>query len=106
MQGKQHHPEGDVLYHLLQCYVMAVEELPYDEEFQLAALLHDVGKGLDANDHVGSGLEALEGHITDRTAWLIEHHMEAIQDLAISTGRSPECEFGLKSGMSNTLRYH
>jgi hypothetical protein len=68
MQGKQHHPEGDVLYHLLQCYVLAVEELPYDEEFQLAALLHDVGKGLDANDHVGSGLEALGCHITARTA--------------------------------------
>lgn len=79
MQGKQHHPEGDVLYHLLQCYVLAVDELPYDEEFQLAALLHDVGKGLDANDHVRSGLEALEGHITTRTVWLIEHHMEAHQ---------------------------
>ena len=79
MQGKVHHPEGDVLYHLLQCYMLAVDELPYDEEFQLAALLHDVGKGLDANDHVGSGLEALEGHITPRTAWLIEHHMEAHQ---------------------------
>jgi predicted HD phosphohydrolase len=68
-----------VLYHLLQCYVLAVEELPYDEEFQLAALLHDVGKGLDADDHVRSGLEALDGHITARTAWLIEHHMEAHQ---------------------------
>ncbi|MBC7964939.1 MAG: HD domain-containing protein [Fuerstia sp.] len=51
----------------------------HGEEFQLAALLHDVGKGLDADDHVGSGLEALEGHITPRTAWLIEHHMEAHQ---------------------------
>lgn len=51
----------------------------HDEEFQLAALLHDVGKGLDADDHVGSGLKALEGHITPRTAWLIEHHMEAHQ---------------------------
>ena len=24
-----------------------------------------------------AGLEALDGFITDRTAWLIEHHMEA-----------------------------
>jgi|GEM_PF-4924571 len=39
MQGKQHHPEGDVLYHLLQCYVLAFNEQPHDEEFQLAALL-------------------------------------------------------------------
>ena len=47
MQDQYFHPEGDVLYHLLQCYVLAKDELPYDEEFQLAALLHDVGKGLD-----------------------------------------------------------
>lgn len=76
MQGREYHPEGDVLYHLLQCYVLAVDELPYDEEFQLAALLHDVGKGIDANDHVRSGVEALDGFITPRTAWLIEHHMD------------------------------
>ena len=40
----------------------------------LAALLHDVGKGLDPSDHVSAGLEALDGLITERTAWLIEHH--------------------------------
>ena len=76
MQDEHYHPEGDVLYHLLQCYVLARDELPYDEEFQLAALLHDVGKGLDKHNHVEAGLEALEGHITPRTAWLIEHHMD------------------------------
>jgi hypothetical protein len=79
MQDKHYHPEGDVLYHLLQTYVLARIELPYDEEFQLAALLHDVGKGLDPHDHVAAGLEALEGHITPRTAWFIEHHMEVHQ---------------------------
>ena len=79
MQDEHFHPEGDVLYHLLQCYVLARNELPYDEEFQLAALLHDVGKGLDKHHHVEAGLEALEGHISDRTAWLIEHHMEVHQ---------------------------
>jgi hypothetical protein len=36
-----------------------------------------VGKGLDPQDHVAAALEALEGTITPRTAWLIEHHMEA-----------------------------
>ena len=71
------HPEGDVLYHSLQVFDLACDELPYDEEFLLAALLHDVGKGIDKDDHVGSGLEALEGFISPRTAWLIEHHMEA-----------------------------
>lgn len=79
MQDTHYHPEGDVLYHLLQTYVLARNELPYDEEFQLAALLHDIGKGLDPHDHVATGLEALEGHITDRTAWFIEHHMEVHQ---------------------------
>ncbi len=76
-QGKRHHPEGDVLYHSLQVFVLARDESPWDEELLLAALLHDVGKGLDPLDHVTAGLEALEGHITDRTAWLIENHMDA-----------------------------
>ena len=76
-QKPQYHPEGDALYHSLQVFELARDELPYDEEFLLAALLHDVGKGLDPQDHVGAALEALEGHITPRTAWLIEHHSEA-----------------------------
>ncbi len=76
-QPRKYHPEGDVLYHSLQVYDRARDELPYDEEFLLAALLHDVGKGIDAADHVSAGLEALEGFITERTRWLIEHHMEA-----------------------------
>ena len=79
MQDQYYHPEGDVLYHSLQCYVLARNELPYDEEFQLAALLHDVGKGLDKDRHVEAGLEALEGTISERTAWLIEHHMDVHQ---------------------------
>ena len=77
MQRPQSHPEGDALYHSLQVFELAREELPYDEEFLLAALLHDVGKGLDPQDHIGAALEALDGHITPRTAWFIEHHTEA-----------------------------
>src|SRR5262249_8920439 len=69
-------PEGDALYHSLQVFELARDELPYDEEFLLAALLHDIGKGIDADNHVVTALEALEGFITERTAWLIEHHME------------------------------
>ncbi len=76
-QAKKYHPEGDVLYHSLQVFDLAREERPYDEEFLLAALLHDVGKGIDPDDHVAAGLEALADYITPRTAWLIEHHMEA-----------------------------
>lgn len=76
-QSPKYHPEGDALYHSLQVYDLACDELPYDEEFLLAALLHDVGKGIDKHDHVAAGLEALEGFISERTAWLIEFHMEA-----------------------------
>jgi predicted nucleotidyltransferase len=76
-QRPEHHPEGDVLYHSLQVFELARQRLPYDEEFLLAALLHDVGKGIDRRDHVAATLEALDGLITPRTAWLIEHHMEA-----------------------------
>jgi hypothetical protein len=76
-QHPKYHPEGDVLYHSLQVFDLARDELPYDEEFLLAALLHDIGKGIDPRDHVRAGLEALEGFITERTHWLIEHHMLA-----------------------------
>lgn len=76
-QSPKYHPEGDVLYHLLQVFERAREVRPYDEEFLLAALLHDVGKGLDPLDHVGAALSVLEGLITPRTRFLIEHHMQA-----------------------------
>ncbi|MBY0514804.1 MAG: HD domain-containing protein [Gemmataceae bacterium] len=76
-QNPKWHPEGDVLYHLLQVFELAREERPWDEEFLTAALLHDVGKGIDPHDHVAAGLQALDGLITERTAWLIEHHMLA-----------------------------
>jgi len=76
-ENPKYHPEGDALYHSLQVFDLARDELPYDEEFLLAALLHDVGKAIDPVDHTASGLEALEELITPRTAWLIAHHMEA-----------------------------
>jgi predicted HD phosphohydrolase len=76
-QSVKYHPEGDVLYHSLQVFERAREERPYDEEFLLAALLHDVGKGIDPGNHVTAALEALDGLITDRTRFFIEHHMDA-----------------------------
>ena len=84
-QNLKYHPEGDVLYHSLQVFDHARDELPYDEEFLSAALLHDVGKGIDMRNHVVAGLEALDGRISERTSWLIEHHMlaHAISDQTI-----------------------
>lgn len=39
-------------------------------------LLHDVGKAIDPQDHVAGGVDALRGAVTERTLWLIEHHMD------------------------------
>jgi hypothetical protein len=76
-QSPTWHPEGDALYHSLQVFEQARDCRPYDEEFLLAALLHDVGKAIDPGDHVGAALLALEGLITDRTRFFITHHMDA-----------------------------
>ncbi len=75
-QNPKYHPEGDALYHSLQVYSLAKEARPYDEEFLLAALLHDVGKAIDPQDHTRAGVECLRGSVTARTLWLIEHHMD------------------------------
>ena len=75
-QNLKYHPEGDALYHSLQVFDLARDCKPYDEEFLLAALLHDVGKAIDRHDHVASGMEALEGFVSERTMWLISHHMD------------------------------
>ena len=73
-QDRHYHPEGDVLYHSLQVFELAREKFPWDEELLLAALLHDVGKGIDPMDHITAGLAVLDGYISDRTRWLIENH--------------------------------
>jgi len=78
-QPIKYHPEGDALYHSLQVFEHARNELSYDEEFLTAALLHDVGKAIDPLSHVEAGLEALDGFITERTGWLIKYHMLAHQ---------------------------
>lgn len=76
-QSPRYHPEGDALYHSLQVFELALADRPWDEEFVLAALLHDVGKAIDPYDHVAAGVEALDGLVTQRTLWLIAHHMDA-----------------------------
>lgn len=63
----------DVLSHSLRTFDLAREELPYDEEFLTAALLHEVGRAIDPQDAARAGLDALGDHVTERTAWLIEH---------------------------------
>ncbi len=77
-EDRRQHPEGDLLYHSLQVFDLGRAQLPYDEEFLLAALLHEVGKAIDLRDPLDAALEALRGLITPRTAWLIQHHGEAL----------------------------
>ena len=84
-QSPKRHPEGDALYHSLQVFELARGERPFDEDFLLAALLHDVGKAIDPDDPAAAGVEALAGAIDDRTAWLIAH----LRDLAPRPGYSP-----------------
>ena len=81
-QGAKAHPEGDALYHSLQVFELARSERPFDEEFLLATLLHDVGKAIDPADPVLAGLESLEGAITERTRWLIAHLRDALGAIA------------------------
>lgn len=72
------HPEGDALYHSLQVFELAKDRRPFDVEFLLAALLHDVGKAIDPHDHVAAGLDALDGLISDRTRFFIEREADAL----------------------------
>lgn len=72
-QNAKSHPEGDALYHSLQVFERARDVRPYDEEFLVAALLHDVGKAIDPNDRGAAALIALEGTLTPRSAFLIAH---------------------------------
>ncbi|MBL9084359.1 MAG: HD domain-containing protein [Planctomycetales bacterium] len=63
----------DLLSHSLRTFDVAREELPYDEEFLTAALLHDVGRAIDPQNATAAALDALGETITERTHWLIEH---------------------------------
>jgi hypothetical protein len=67
------HPEGDALEHTLQVFDLVERERPYDEELLTAALVHDVGRSVDRRDPVTAGLEAIDGLVTERTRWFVEH---------------------------------
>ena len=68
---------GDALFHSLQTFEHAVTASPYDQEFLLAALLHEVGRAVDTRDPVTATLELLADDVSDRTIWLIENLPEA-----------------------------
>ena len=74
---KKHTPREMHSPTVCRVYDLVYDEVPYDEELLLAALLHDVGKGIDPHNHVEAGLGVLGETITERTAWLITHCHEA-----------------------------
>lgn len=65
------HPEGDALYHSLQVFELGRRAVPWDEEFLQACLLHEIGRAIDPQHPVESGLETLEPFVTQRTLELI-----------------------------------
>ena len=97
------HPEGDVLYHSLQVFELARQEQPWDEDFLTAALLHDVGKGIDPADHVAAALAVLSDHITERAKWLIENLELAHRILEGSIGARARRRIG-QSDDADTLQ--
>ena len=70
--NRTEHPEGDLLYHSLQVFHLAFEARPWDEEFVIAALLHDVGFGIDPYDAVNATLVAVSPVVSERTLWFIQ----------------------------------
>jgi len=80
-QDPEKHPEGDALYHSLQVFALASDRLPFDEELLTAALLHEVGLAIERQDSTAASLEALQGLVSERTAWFIEN-LPVAQDLA------------------------
>jgi hypothetical protein len=81
------HPEGDALYHSLQVFELGRSARPFDEEFLLACLLHDVGLAIDRAHPVPAAIAALAGLVTERTLFLIEQRPAA--SLYLQTGECP-----------------
>lgn len=71
--NRREHPEGDLLYHSLQVFHLAYDARPWDEDFIIAALLHDVGYGIDPKDAVRATSTALQDIVSVRTLWLVEN---------------------------------
>lgn len=92
-----HHPEGDLLYHSLQVFELALIDYPYDEEFLLAALLHDIGYAVDKRHPQAAAWHAIGELVTERTWFLIESRPDATEYLRTgkirgAIRRSPDFE--------------
>ena len=78
-QDPFYHPEGDVLYHSLQTFEHALEDTE-DPDLWAVALLHDIGKSIQNEEHARLGAEILEGTLNTRITWLIRYHMHIVYE--------------------------
>jgi hypothetical protein len=78
-QSPKYHPEGDALFHSLQVFDLA-RRATDDRELWAAALFHDVGKAVQGQDHDEIGADLLEGLLSDRSVWLVRHHLDLLRD--------------------------
>jgi hypothetical protein len=75
------HPEGDALYHSLQVFEIGRSIEPYDEEFLVACLLHDVGLTINPRQPILSTFDVLGDWLSERTRWFIEQRPVASSGL-------------------------
>ncbi len=77
-QSPWYHPEGDALYHSLQVFQLACKDTD-DPELVAAALFHDLGKSIDGPNHDVVGAQMLDGLLSPRIVWLVEHHLDLLK---------------------------
>ena len=68
------------MFHSLQVFQHARAACT-DQQMWAAALLHDVGKGLDGS-HELEGAALLDGLMPERVLWLVRHHLDLLRDPA------------------------
>jgi len=76
---KDFHPEPNVMSHLYQTWLLAALRRTNDWGFQMAALLHDVGKnttdGQKWREHAYRGAKMICSDVTCKVHWLVANHM-------------------------------
>lgn len=82
------HPEGDALYHSLQVFEIGRSIEPYDEEFLIACLLHDVGLTINPRQPILSTFDVLGDWLSERTRWFIEQR--PVASAGLRQGRFPQ----------------